>query len=290
MMRQRDKGLCLNVAARRGAECNTDHHFVCMKLRLKRTPGGRVGKGVKCKRFDVEKLRDKCNGVEEESVKSQYLQGVLERAEDEWCDEAGVEGQWSAVKSALVSTEKVLGRTGHLQPGWFQESIEALQPLLVARNAGYSRWLGTGRMEDLSKFQQARSTAKRAIRKAKNDWFQEKAREIEREVWGGRCGRSLERCSVDAGGYSHVSRQSFVMRRVSHAAAKKPSNSSGGGTLPRCSTSGVSLRSATEGDEWEYSRQAYCKRGEESVREVEEWEGSGLFQHLARDAQGWCWK
>ena len=44
------------------------------------------------------------------SVKSQYLQGVLERAEDEWCDEAGVEGKWSAVKSALVSTaEEVLG-------------------------------------------------------------------------------------------------------------------------------------------------------------------------------------
>ena len=83
MMRQRDRGLCLDVAARRGAECNTDHHLVCMKLRLKRTPGGRVSKGVKCRRFNVEKLRDKCAGVEEESVKSQYLQGVLEGAEDE---------------------------------------------------------------------------------------------------------------------------------------------------------------------------------------------------------------
>ena len=78
------------MAARRGAKCNTDHHLV---LKLKRTPGGRVSKGVKCRRFDVEKLRVKCAGVEEESVKSQYLQGVLERAEDEWRDEAGVEGK-----------------------------------------------------------------------------------------------------------------------------------------------------------------------------------------------------
>ena len=185
MMRQLDRGLCLDVAARRGAKCNTDHHLVCMKLRLKRTPGGRVSEGVKYRRFDVLKLRDKCAGVEEESVKSQYLQEVLERAENEWCDKVGVEGKWSAVKSALVAiAEEVFGRAGRLQPGWFRESIEALQPLLVARNAAYSRWLGTGRTEDLSKFQQARSTAKRAIRKAKNDWFQEKAREIEREkVW-----------------------------------------------------------------------------------------------------------
>ena len=111
---------------------------------------------------------------------------MLERVEDDWCDDAGVEGKWSAVKSALVRTaEEVLGRAGRLQPDWFQELIEALQPLLVAKNAAYSRWLGTGTMEDLSTFRQARSIVRRVIRKAKNDWFQEKASEVEREreVW-----------------------------------------------------------------------------------------------------------
>ena len=53
MMRQWDRGLCLDVTARRGAKCNTDYHLVCMKLRFKRTPSGRVSKGVKCRRFDV---------------------------------------------------------------------------------------------------------------------------------------------------------------------------------------------------------------------------------------------
>ena len=85
-----------------------------------------------------------------------------------WCDDAGVEGKWSAVKSALVCTvEEVLGRAGHLQPDWFRESLEALQPLLVARNAAYSQWIRTGNMVDLSKFREVRSTARRAIRKAK---------------------------------------------------------------------------------------------------------------------------
>ena len=41
-----------------------DHHLVCMKLK---TPGGRMNRGVKCRRFDVGKLRV---SDEEESVKS----------------------------------------------------------------------------------------------------------------------------------------------------------------------------------------------------------------------------
>ena len=187
MMRQRDRGLCLDVVVKRGAECNTDHHLVCMKLRVKRTPGGKASKDAKCKRFDVEKLKTGCSGEEEESVRSRYVQGVLERAEDVWHDEAGVEGKWSAVKTALICTaEEVLGRAGRLQPDWFKESTEALQPLLRARNAAYSRWLGSGRSEDLIKFKQARSAARKAIRKAKNDWFQEKASEVEKERFGGK--------------------------------------------------------------------------------------------------------
>ena len=35
-------------------------------------------------------------------MKRKYLQGVLERLENDWCDDAGVEGKWCAVKTALV--------------------------------------------------------------------------------------------------------------------------------------------------------------------------------------------
>ena len=63
VMRQRDRSLCLDVAARRGSECNTDHHLVCMKLRMRRTPSGRMNRGVKCRRFNVGKLSVRCDGV-----------------------------------------------------------------------------------------------------------------------------------------------------------------------------------------------------------------------------------
>ena len=34
VMRQRDRKLCLDATVRRGAECNTDHQFLCAKLRM----------------------------------------------------------------------------------------------------------------------------------------------------------------------------------------------------------------------------------------------------------------
>ena len=68
----------MDVTARRGVECNTDQHFVRVKLKLKRTPGGKMNRGVKSRWFDVEKLRirnEKKMAVdEEESVKSTYFQ------------------------------------------------------------------------------------------------------------------------------------------------------------------------------------------------------------------------
>ena len=61
----------MEVAARRGAVCNTDHHLVLVKLRLKRTLGGRLNRDVKSRRFDVEKLmvgdRGESGGGEEKS-------------------------------------------------------------------------------------------------------------------------------------------------------------------------------------------------------------------------------
>ena len=79
----------------------------------------------------------------------------------------------------------MLGRAGCPQADWFRDSLDELKPLLTLRNTAYSRWLGTGKQEDFTRFKEARGAARQAVRKAKNRWFQEKAEEIERErFWG----------------------------------------------------------------------------------------------------------
>ena len=90
-----------------------------------------------------------------------------------------MEEKWKAVSCALTSTAKdLLGMAGRPQPDWFCE--------LRLRNEAYSKWLGTGRQEDLNKFKEARCNARRPVRRAKNIWFQEKAEQIERERFGGK--------------------------------------------------------------------------------------------------------
>ena len=109
----------------------------------------------------------------------------MEKVSSDWHEEANVDDKWPSVRSGLVSAaEKVLGKVGCHQPDWFRESLSSLKPLLEARNAAFSRWLGSGRQADLRRFREARGNARRAIREAKNAWFLRKAEEIGRKRFG----------------------------------------------------------------------------------------------------------
>ena len=54
IMSQSDRRICLDVAVKRGAECNRDHKFVCVKIRLaggyyrRKEMVGSVGEGMMC--------------------------------------------------------------------------------------------------------------------------------------------------------------------------------------------------------------------------------------------------
>ena len=104
---------------------------------------------------------------EDRTVREEYVHKVMERADETWCDEDGVEEKWETVCSTLVTTaEEVLGPAGHSQTDCFRDSMDNLKPLLTIRNTVYSRWLGTSKQEDLNRFKKARGVARRVVRRS----------------------------------------------------------------------------------------------------------------------------
>ena len=193
--RQRDRRLCLDVCVRRGAECNTDHQMLCATLNIGRCGYCKGKRAPDNRRYDVKGLEV---GVAEESdVRVPYVECVLEKARTGWPVDGSVEEKWGVLRSAMTgAADEVLGKARRRNPDWFVESKEDLKPLLQRRNDCYRKWLATGRNEDMVRFREVRSAARKAIREAKNRWFQSKAEEAERERFSGkkvwRCIRDMQ--------------------------------------------------------------------------------------------------
>jgi len=119
-------------------------------------------------------------------VSVRFVEEVLERAHAVWPDDGNINEKWSAFHTLLTEfAATVLGYDEKHQPDWFRESFDALKQFFHQRNVLYTTWLATSKEEDYVKFKQARGEARRAIRKAKNDWFVAKATEVERGTFGG---------------------------------------------------------------------------------------------------------
>ena len=55
-MRQKDRSRCLDVTVKRGAECNSDHQLLCMKLRMRRIRYPKRHSTKRLPRYDVSAL------------------------------------------------------------------------------------------------------------------------------------------------------------------------------------------------------------------------------------------
>ena len=200
IMRQRDRRRCLDVAVKRGAECNTDHQLLCVKIRMSMPCRHGKAPASRGKRFDVSKLARKERSTDEQhelSRREEFQQQAAEKAATNWPEDGTAEDKWQVLQSALLeSAETVLGTETRHQPDWFRDSATVLEPVLKRQHNLYTRWLATKRLADQLRFRQARGAARQAIRDAKNRWFQAKAVEAQRARFGGkvvwRCIRDMQ--------------------------------------------------------------------------------------------------
>ena len=192
-MHQKDRRRCLDVTIETGAECNTDHQLLCMKIKMLGTCHRRIVSTVRTRRFDVAKLARNGRleeGPSEVPQREVFQQQVADRASAAWPVEGSAEDKWDAMRSALLdSAEAVLGTESRYHPDWFRECADELEPILQRRNKLYSKWLATKRAEDQRRFRQARGEARRLIRDPRTDGSRKKRRRHRRHGLGGRvCG------------------------------------------------------------------------------------------------------
>ena len=90
----------------------------------------------------------------------------------------------------------VWGKEGrYYNPDWFKENEVTLEPMFTRGNQFYVQGLNTGKIIDKQRFNQARRDARKAMRAAKNLWFQTKRNKV--GLVGRLFGRRLKTCSMD---------------------------------------------------------------------------------------------
>lgn len=172
----------------RGAQCNTDHQLLRMKLvagtrkqYICRQP--RARKPVR--RFHITKLRGSATDNQGRfTTKGLFQSRVTEGLKEEWKEDAPAEVKW---RTALCDcAETTLGKQSRRSLDWFRESKADLEPLYEKRNQSYVKWLSTGKEKDMKEFKGVRREARRATQEAKNMWFLRKAREAQAGRNGGK--------------------------------------------------------------------------------------------------------
>ena len=61
-----------------------------------------------------------------------------------------------------------------MQPDWFREKGHLLKPQIEKRNLLFHKWLRSRRNSDRQRYMLQRREVLKAVKKAKNDWLQEK--------------------------------------------------------------------------------------------------------------------
>ena len=137
MMRTCQRKHYLDVQVIRGAKCWTDHCLVRARLKVMLPWTAVTSKHplpFAVHKFAKPELRDS------------YVQSLEQRLSG-WSLPPGstAEEYWNHLQSCVTSSaEESIGRGVRSYPGWFEENIDVLKPLIEEKNQACSRYLQVG--------------------------------------------------------------------------------------------------------------------------------------------------
>ena len=144
--RARDRRRCHHASVKQGAECNTDHQLLLIKLHMSKLY--QTAKTTASPhRFDVSKLAGPSSDEDGKNTpRGQFQELATKSATEQWKVDGSIQVLiHSALTEAAMST---LGVEKRRHPDLFRESANSLEPILQKRNQRYQRWLGSGLSSD----------------------------------------------------------------------------------------------------------------------------------------------
>ena len=174
----------VDVKVVRGAEIGSTHYIVLLKVKLRRQKWKRTAvrgmrQPIRIGRLNEDKVRRKYQEAIREKFKEARVNGCLSGND--------VEKAWSELKEGLVeASSSVCGvvkrrHSGEKRSRWWNEEVK----LAVRRKKLlYKRFLDTGTDEAKRHYNEAKTEAKRAARKTKNEDWMCLGRELEKDACG----------------------------------------------------------------------------------------------------------
>ena len=167
----------------RSADCWTNHKLLGAQLKIA-IARERV-KAVMRKRFAVNTLWDA-------KVHGRFVEQVCDLLEGSWDEMASGVEMWEVVRDSMVgATETMLGWETGKQPDWFKEKGTLLIELIARMKMLFQRWLRSGQNCDRQRYGLQSREVTKAVKKAKNDWWKEKANEVDMAMLSGGSHKSM---------------------------------------------------------------------------------------------------
>ena len=179
IVRKCDRRDIFQTRAMRGAECWTDHRLVRAKVRLQVRPLARKQKAKT--RLNVKACNDP--SVQRALILNieEKLQQIPDPTPTSTKDLSELTDEWESISSCLkeVSAE-TLGYSSRKHQDWFDDNNGPIRELLREKNEAHAAKLQNPNSVNLhNRWKELRSRAQEELRRMENEWWSEKARQIQ---------------------------------------------------------------------------------------------------------------
>ena len=166
----------------RGAEISSDHYLVLLVMKRFRREARQKDPVVQnTSKWNVKKLREmKCRKEFERKITQKFLASMHSQG-------SSVELAWEELKGAVVEVATEMCRVSRRKRGikrtkWWNEEV---QKAVVAKKVAYRKMLEVETDESRQRYVEAKREAKRVVRRAKNEEWNDLGRELEADAQGG---------------------------------------------------------------------------------------------------------